>query len=108
MIGGVSALIIASLPPVRGRTIEEARWTVELASSGIKHVLKYALAAGVKKIVYTGTFQNTLHPSDTWKPITVSEEGKSGNRSQEERPTECSQTGTLRQRTTATSWACTL
>jgi|SRR6266702_1479369 len=100
---GVNTLIVASLPPVRGKTIEEARSTVESASSGTKHVLEYAQAASVKKIVYTGSFQNAFHPSDSWNPITITEDGKREHRHQEERSTECSQTGTLRQKTTATS-----
>ncbi|KAI9447133.1 NAD-P-binding protein [Lactarius psammicola] len=71
---GVSILIVASSPPIRGRTIEEARSTVESASSGTKHILEYAQAAGVKKIVYTGSFQNTFHPNDSWNPITITED----------------------------------
>lgn len=71
---GVSALIVASSPPVRGKTIEEARSTVESAGSGTKHVLGYAQAGSVKKIVYTGSFQNALHPRDSWSPITITED----------------------------------
>ncbi|KAH9048918.1 hypothetical protein EDB84DRAFT_1556578 [Lactarius hengduanensis] len=71
---GVSTLVVASLPPVRGRTTEEARSSVESASSGTKHLLAYAQAASVKKIVYTGSFQNAFHPSDSWNPITITED----------------------------------
>ncbi|KAH9053174.1 hypothetical protein EDB87DRAFT_287706 [Lactarius vividus] len=71
---GVGTLIVASLPPVRGRTTEEARSTVESASSGTKHLLAYTRAASVKKIVYTGSFQNAFHPSDSWNPITITED----------------------------------
>lgn len=71
---GVSTLVVASSPPVRGRTTEEARSTVESASSGTKHLLTYAQAASVKKIVYTGSFQNAFHPSDSWNPITITED----------------------------------
>ncbi|KAN0139337.1 hypothetical protein V8E53_002838 [Lactarius tabidus] len=70
---GVTTLIIASSAHVKGKTIEEARSAVESASSGTKHILEYAKAAGVKKIVYTGTFQNALHPLDSWNPITITE-----------------------------------
>ena len=73
---GVNALIVASCTPVRGNTIEEARSTVESAISGAKHVLAYAQAASVKKIVYTGSFQNVFHPRDSWNPITITEDGK--------------------------------
>ena len=73
---GVSTLIVASSAHVRGRTIEEARSAVKSAISGTKHVLEYARAAGVKKIIYTGTFQNTLHPLESWNPISITEDGK--------------------------------
>ena len=76
---GISTLVVASLPPVKGKTLEEARSTVESASSGTKHVLEYAHAASVKKIVYTGSFQNAFHPRDSWNPITVTEDGKHGH-----------------------------
>lgn len=70
---GVSTLILASSAHVKGKTIEEARSAVESASSGTKHILEHAQAAGVKKIIYTGTFQNALHPLDSWNPITITE-----------------------------------
>jgi nucleoside-diphosphate-sugar epimerase len=73
---GVSTLIIASSAHVKGKTIEEAKSAVESASGGTKHILEYAKAAGVKKIIYTGTFQNALHPLDSWNPITITENGK--------------------------------
>ena len=100
----VGTLIVASSAHIRGKTIEEARSAVESASNGMKHVLEYAKAAGVKKIVYSGTFQNALHPLNSWNPITITENGKRDeHRYQARRPTEYFQTGILRQRTTATS-----
>ena len=71
-----NAIILASLPPVNGRTMEVANLIVELASSGTKHVLKFARAAEVTKVIYTGSFSNVLHPDNSWNPIVVTENGK--------------------------------
>ena len=73
---GVSTLIVASSAHVRRKTVEEARSAVESASSGTKHVLEYAKTVGVKKTIYSGTFQNALHPLNSWNPITITENGK--------------------------------
>jgi hypothetical protein len=74
---GVHAIILASLPPVQGQTMQVANLIVESASSGTKHVLKFAHAANVTKVIYTGSFSNMLHPDDSWSPIVVTENGKS-------------------------------
>jgi len=71
---GVGTLVVASSAHVRGKTIEEARSAVESASCGTKHVLEYAQAAGIKKIIYSGTFQNALHPLESWNPIAITED----------------------------------
>ncbi|KAF8263095.1 hypothetical protein EI94DRAFT_1832490 [Lactarius quietus] len=71
---GVGTLVVASSAHVRGKTIEEARSAVESASCGAKHVLEYAQAAGIKKIIYSGTFQNALHPLESWNPIAITED----------------------------------
>lgn len=73
----VNAIILASLPPVEGQTMQVANLIVESASSGTKHVLKFARAAKVTRVIYTGSFSNMLHPDDSWKPIVVTEKGKS-------------------------------
>jgi hypothetical protein len=53
-----------------------AKLIVESASSGMKHVLKFARAANVMKVIYTGSFSNVLHPDYSWNPIVVTESGK--------------------------------
>lgn len=73
---GVNAIIIAGLPPVQGQTMQVANLIVESASSGTKHVLKFAHAAKVTKVIYTGSFSNVLHPDDSWNPIVVTENGQ--------------------------------
>jgi nucleoside-diphosphate-sugar epimerase len=72
----VSALVQASLPPVKGQIVEKATSINRSASSGTMHVLEYARAANVRKIVHTSSFANILHPDDSWSPIVVTEDGK--------------------------------
>ncbi|KAH9995881.1 hypothetical protein BJV74DRAFT_298470 [Russula compacta] len=67
---GVNAIILAGLPFVKGQT---AKLIVESGSSGTKHVLAYARAAKVTKVIYAGSFANVLHPDDSWNPIVVTE-----------------------------------
>jgi len=47
---------------------------MESGSSGTKHVLEYARAADVKRVILTGLFANVLHPDDSWNPIVVTED----------------------------------
>jgi nucleoside-diphosphate-sugar epimerase len=61
---------------VKGQNTEKAKSIVESASVGTQHVLGYARAANVKKIVHTSFFANVLHPDDSWTPIVVTEDGK--------------------------------
>jgi nucleoside-diphosphate-sugar epimerase len=61
---------------MEGKTMKLAELIVELASSGTKHVLKFARAANVTKVIYTGSFSNVLHPDYSWNPIVVTESGK--------------------------------
>ncbi|KAI0298400.1 hypothetical protein B0F90DRAFT_1818763 [Multifurca ochricompacta] len=70
----VSAVILASLPPVRGQVMKMAKSIVESGSCGTKHVLEHARAANVKKVVHTGLFSNVLHPDDSWSPVVATEE----------------------------------
>src|SRR5579863_9148598 len=71
----VDAVILAGLPPVKHQTMEFTNLIVELASIGTKHVLKFARAANVTKVIFTGSFSNVLHPDDSWNPIVVTENG---------------------------------
>ena len=61
---------------MKGQNTEKAKSIVESASVGTQHVLGYARAANVKKIVHTSFFANVLHPDDSWTPIVVTEDGK--------------------------------
>ncbi|KAI0301394.1 hypothetical protein BC826DRAFT_989207 [Russula brevipes] len=70
---GVSAIILTSLPAVKGETMTNAKLIVESGSTGMKHVLEYARAAKVTKVIQTGIFTNVLHPKDSWSPIVVTE-----------------------------------
>lgn len=76
---GVNAIILAGLPSVKGQVVNTARLIVESGSNGIKHVLAYARAAKVTKVIYAGSFANVLHPDDSWNPIVVTENGKRQN-----------------------------
>ena len=72
----VTAVMLASLPPVKGQVMKAAKLIVESGSSGTKHILKFARVANVTKVIFTGSFSNVLHPDDSWNPIVVTEGGK--------------------------------
>ena len=73
----VNALILSNLPLfVKGKVARTANSVIESGSSGTRHVLEYARAANVKRVILTGLFTNVLHPDDSWNPIVVTEDGE--------------------------------
>ena len=71
----VTAVILASLPPVKGQITKAAKLIEESGSSGPEHILKFARVANVTKVIFTGSFSNVLRPNDSWNPIVVTEDG---------------------------------
>ena len=73
----VNAVIISNLPLfVKGKVSTTANSVMESASSGTRHVLAYARAANLTRVILTGSFANVLHPDESWVPIVATEEGK--------------------------------
>ncbi|KAH9956357.1 hypothetical protein BC827DRAFT_1271002 [Russula dissimulans] len=69
----VIAVVLTSLLYAKGQVMKVAKLIMESGSSGTRHILEYARAANVTKVIYTGSFANVLHPYDSWSPIIVTE-----------------------------------
>lgn len=73
----VNAVILSNLPLfVKGKVSSTANSVMESASSGTRHVLEYARAANLTRVILTGSFANVLHPDESWVPIVATEDGK--------------------------------
>jgi nucleoside-diphosphate-sugar epimerase len=72
----INAIILSTLPLVKGHAMNTANLIMESGSSGTRHVLEHARAANVKRVIHTGSFANVLHPDDSWNPIVVTEDGR--------------------------------
>lgn len=73
----VNAIILSNVPLfAKGKVARTANSVMESGSSGTRHVLEYARAANVTRVILTGLFANVLHPDDSWNPIVVTEEGE--------------------------------
>ncbi|KAF8477705.1 hypothetical protein DFH94DRAFT_89549 [Russula ochroleuca] len=70
----INAIILSTLPLVKGHAMNTANLIMESGSSGTRHVLEHARAANVKRVIHTGSFANVLHPDDSWNPIVVTED----------------------------------
>jgi nucleoside-diphosphate-sugar epimerase len=75
MIDVDSVVLLSNLPLVKGQVTKAANLVVQSGSSGTRHVLEYARAANVARVILTGSFANVLHPDNSWSPIVVTEDG---------------------------------
>jgi hypothetical protein len=76
LIGINSLVLVSNLPLVKGQVTKTANLIVQSGSSGTRHVLEYARAANVTRVILTGSFANVLHPDESWNPIVVTEDGR--------------------------------